>query len=135
MPITEIDDTAKAKKMPVSRVHEPCVGPEGHNNDEQERADQHHERCCGKDDPVGAARENVFFLDELANFGKQLHRACGSGFHRAKTALHEAHHLEQVQIDERTGGQEHGSQATGGAERCFDPECERDHRSISPKMK
>ena len=32
MPITEIDDTARAKKMPVSRLANHGVGPERHDH-------------------------------------------------------------------------------------------------------
>ena len=73
-----------------------------------------------------------------AYFGEQLHRAVRTGFHRAEAALHEAHHLEQEQIDDGARRQEHGDRATEHPEQRLAPvgNGDGDHqRSMSPRMK
>ena len=57
---------------------------------------------------VGAVGVQVLLLEELADLGEELHRAVGAGLHRAEAALHEAHHLEQEQVDDRARGDQHG---------------------------
>ena len=62
----------------------------------------------------------------------------GPGLHRPQPALHEAHHLEQEEVDERAGRQEHRDQHADDAERSSPPVGELDgehHRSMSPRMK
>ena len=64
---------------------------------------------------------DVFLLQPLADLGEQLHRAVRPGLHRAEAALHEAHHLEQEQVDDRAGGQQHGDGATEDAQQRLRP--------------
>src|SRR4051812_44237447 len=60
-----------------------------------------------------------------------------SGFHRPEPALHEARHLEQEQVDERAGGQEHAQQHRDALDDRLLPvgQLAEDHLSMSPRMK
>ena len=54
-------------------VGEVGVGPERHDRDQQERADQHDQRGHLEDPLVGLGRLDVFLLQPLADLGEQLH--------------------------------------------------------------
>ena len=150
--MTETDETARAKKMPVSRVDEPGVGAAGQHQHQQERRHEHDERCGGEDELVGLGREDVFLLDPLADLGQQLERAVGAGLHRAEPALHERHHLEQVEVDDGAGGSSTGkhqaddrlearspasrpARRTRSASQVQARRSHGAHRSMSPRMK
>ena len=120
-------------------VGEVGIGAERHDGDEQERADQHDQRSHLEDALVGLLRLDVFFLQPLADLGEQLHRAVRPRFHRTEPALHEAHHLEEEEVDDRAGRQQHGHRATKDAQQRLRPvgkiDREQHHRSMSPRMK
>ena len=72
---------------------------------------------------------DVFLLQPLADLGEQLHRAVRPGLHRPEPALHEAHHLEEEEVDDRAGRQQHGDGATEDAQQRLPPvrEVDREH--------
>ena len=65
---------------------------------QQKSAHQHHHGSRRENEPVGLLGEDVFFLEEFQPVGQQLQSAVRPGFHRAQSALHEAHHLQQEHI-------------------------------------
>ena len=70
-PMTDSDDTARAKKMPVSRSSTTRSGPAGIDDVEQERRHEHDERApAAKTPAVGLAREDVLLLEELDAVGR-----------------------------------------------------------------
>src|SRR5262249_51822320 len=81
----------------------------------------------------------VLLLQPLADLGEQLQRAVRSGLHRPETALHERHHLEQEEVDDRARRQQHGDRPAEHAQQRLPPvrdvDGEHAHRSMSPRMK
>ena len=94
-PMTDSDDTARAKKMPTSRsaIDQVLAGRE--DGVEQQRRHQHDERRRLEDEAVGPVGDEVFLLHELGAVGQQLEQAAGAGLLRAQAALHPRHDLEQ----------------------------------------
>src|ERR1700736_2542147 len=87
---------------------------------------------------IGAQREQIFLLEPLADLGQELHGAVGTSLHRTQPALHEAHHLEEEEVDDGPCGQEHRSQHADRPENRLLPVRQHDgsaHRSMSPRMK
>ena len=89
-------------------VGQPGVRAERQAGDEQERRHQHDQRRHLEDAVVGRRRRGVLLLQPLADLGEQLHRAVRPGLHGPEAALHERHHLEQEEVDDRAGRQQHG---------------------------
>ncbi len=120
-------------------VGEQRVGPERDDDDEQERRQQDDQRGDLEDALVGGLGREVLLLHPLADFGDELQRAVRAGFHRAEAALHERHHLEQEQVHDGAGGQQHRDEPTEHAQQRLAPvgdfDGELDHRSMSPRMK
>jgi hypothetical protein len=122
-------------------VGEPRIGTEGHHRDEQEGARQHHERRELEEELVRPLGVDVLLLQPLADLGEELQRPVRAGLHRAETALHERHHLEQEQVDHRSRGKEHGDETADDAEERLGPvrhvggEQRTHQRSMSPRMK
>ena len=120
-------------------VREVGVGTERHDRDEQERRHEHDERRHLEDAVVGGLGREVLLLHPLADFGDELQRAVRAGLHRAEAALHERHHLEQEQVDDRARGEQDGDEAAEHAQQRLAPignlDSELDHRSMSPRMK
>ena len=122
-------------------VGEPGVGAERHGDvDEQHRADDQVGRQLEERAGRPARGTMSSFWSELADLGEQLQRAVRAGLHGAEPALHEAHHLEQEDVDERARGQQHGDEDADGPQDRLLPVRELDgdgdaHRSMSPRMK
>ena len=76
-PITEIDDTARAKKTPVSRASTTASGPTGEHHVQDERRHQHDHRGQHEDLLVGTVGADVLLLEELDGLGDELEGAVG----------------------------------------------------------
>src|SRR6056297_3471932 len=120
-------------------VGEQRIGTERNDDDEQERRQQHHDRGDLEDALVGGIGSEVLLLHPLADLGNELQRPVRAGFHRTEPALHERHHLEQAQVHDRAGRQQHRDEPAEHAQQRLPPvgnfDGELDHRSMSPRMK
>ena len=79
MPITEIDDTARAKKMPTSRSANHGVGAEGDDGVDSRNVRHQHDdrRQALKTQRSARSGTRSSFWSELADLGEQLQRAVG----------------------------------------------------------
>ena len=87
------------------------------------------DRGEGEHPAVGPLGEEVLLLEPLPHLGEELHRPVRTGLCRAEPALHEAHHLEQEEVDDRAGRQQHGREGPEAAQRRLLPvgQLDRDH--------
>ncbi len=107
----------------------------GHHDRQHERRHEHDVGRKSEHGAVGLGREDVFFLQRLADLGQQLHRAIGPGFHGTETTLHERDGFEEIEIHRGARRQQHDRQASEQLDRDLEVDSEQGHRSMSPRMK